>query len=284
MKKQTITFLVFLLAVSGIFCSCGNATKQNIGLKFGKTSTNRTVHLLADTANPACNLVVDMEYAKQADNEELKDSVNNYILSLCLGDKYIGLTPDTAVQQYADRYTADYRKDLEPMFLKDKAENLDKAAIGAWYSYYEKVKGEVQLYQKNLLTYSYYYEEYTGGAHGIYLTTFLNLDLRTLTPIHLDDLFVEEYQEALTELLWNQLMVDNKVTTRQELEEMGYGSTSDLKPIDNFYLTPRGITFHYNVYEIAPYAMGNVTIHIPYEQMEHILSDDYAILQSIRKQ
>ena len=89
------------------------------------------------------------------------------------------------------------------------------------------------------------------------------MDLRTLSPIRLDDIFVGEYQEALTDLLWNQLMADNKATTRQEVEEMGYTSTGDLEPTENFYLSEKGITFYYNIYEIAPYVMGPVEITLP---------------------
>ena len=161
---------------------------------------------------------------------------------------------------------------------KDEAEKEDSASISAWYSYYKGVEGHVQYYKKNLLVYRIDYNEFTGGAHGIYMSTFLNMDLRTLSPIRLDDIFVGEYQEALTDLLWNQLMADNKATTRQEVEEMGYTSTGDLEPTENFYLSEKGITFYYNIYEIAPYVMGPVEITLPYEIMSHLLSDEKGVL------
>ena len=88
-----------------------------------------------------------------------------------------------------------------------------------------------------MLTYRIDYNEYTGGARHLYVT-FLNLDLKTLSPIRLDDLFEGDYKEALTDLLWKQLMADNNVSTRQELEDMGYATTGDLEPIENFYLDP----------------------------------------------
>lgn len=62
-----------------------------------------------------------------------------------------------------------------------------------------------------------------------------------------------------------------KVTTHEALEDMGYGSTGDIAPTENFYLDKDGITFYYNVYDITPYAMGPVEIKIPYEMMEHML-------------
>lgn len=177
------------------------------------------------------------------------------------------MTPEEAVKAYKETYIQDYLKDLEPMYAKDEAEKEDSASISAWYSYYKGVEGHVQYYKKHLLVYRIDYNEFTGGAHGIYMSTFLNMDLRTLSPIRLDDIFVGEYQETLTDLLWNQLMADNNATTRQEVEEMGYTSTGDLEPTENFYLSEKGITFYYNIYEIAPYVMGPVEITLPYEIM-----------------
>ena len=77
-------------------------------------------------------------------------------------------------------------------------------------------------------------------------------------------------------------MADNRVATRQELEDLGYGSTGELAPTENFYIGPKGLTFHYNVYEIAPYVMGGIEIELPYEIMSHLLDDPSGILESAR--
>ena len=106
------------------------------------------------------------------------------------------------------------------MYKKDEEDKQDEQSIGAWYSYYKGIESHVQLCNTLILTYRIDYNEYTGGAHGIYMSTFLNLDLKTLSPIHLGDFFEGDYKEALTDLLWKQLMADNNVSTRQELEDM----------------------------------------------------------------
>lgn len=283
MKKQTVSLLVLMLATSGFFFSCGNIMNKNTGtLEFDSIQVNETAHLFGDTAKPACNLVINFAYAVQSSDVKLKDSLNTFFLSACFGDKYMTMAPEEAVKRYTEKYVNDYLKDLEPMYQKDEQEKEDNATMGAWYSYYKGIEGHVQLYIKDLLIYRVDYNEYTGGAHGIYSSTFLNMDLRTLSPIRLEDLFVSEYEEALTDLLWNQLMADNKVATHQELEDMGYATTGDLKPTENFYLSKEGITFYYNVYEIAPYVMGPVKITLPYEVMQHLLSDDSSIIHSIK--
>lgn len=283
MKKQTVSLLVLMLATSGFFFSCGNIMNKNTGtLEFDSIQVNETAHLFGDTAKPACNLVINFAYAVQSSDVKLKDSLNTFFLSACFGDKYMTMAPEEAVKRYTEKYVNDYLKDLEPMYQKDEQEKEDNATMGAWYSYYKGIEGHVQLYIKDLLIYRVDYNEYTGGAHGIYSSTFLNMDLRTLSPIRLEDLFVSEYEEALTDLLWNQLMADNKVATHQELEDMGYATTGDLKPTENLYLSKEGITFYYNVYEIAPYVMGPVKITLPYEVMQHLLSDDSSIIHSIK--
>lgn len=50
-------------------------------------------------------------------------------------------------------------------------------------------------------------------------------------------------------------MMDNNVSTRQEVEDLGYVTIGELTPTENFYLSKEGITFYYNVYDIAPYVM-----------------------------
>jgi hypothetical protein len=94
-----------------------------------------------------------------------------------------------------------------------------------------------------------------------------------MRPLHLKDICkADNYKELLTDLLWNQLMADNHVTTREELEEIGYGATGDLTPSENFYLGKEYITFYYNVYEFTPYVMGPIEIRLPYEAVKHIIN------------
>ncbi|MCI6213705.1 DUF3298 and DUF4163 domain-containing protein [Bacteroides heparinolyticus] len=283
MKKQTVSLLVFLLATSGYFSSCNNTVNKNTGaLEFDSIRVNETSHLFGDTAKPACNLIVRFTYAAKSSDIKLRDSLNNFLVSAFFGDKYINMKPEEAIKKYTEKYINDYRNDLEPMYKKDEQEQEEGMNLEGWYSFYRSVEGRVKNYFKHLLVYRIDYNEYTGGAHGIYMATFLNMDLHTLSPVRLDDLFANDYKEALTDLLWNQLMADNKVKTRQELEDIGYATTGELAPTENFYLTPQGITFYYNVYDIAPYVMGPIEITLPYEIMQHLLKDDCMVLNEIR--
>ena len=285
MEKQYVSLLVILLAASSFLFSCGNTVNRNAGaLEFDSIQVNEVGHLFGDTAKSGCHITIRFTYVGTSSDNRLKDSLNLYthLPSASFGNKYMNLSPQNAVGLYKETYIKDYLKDLEPMYAKDEAEKEDSCSMLGWYSYYKGIESHVQLYKKHLLVYRIDYNEYTGGAHGVYMSTFLNIDLHTLSPVRLDDLFVNDYKEALTDLLWNQLMADNKVTTRQEVEDMGYTSTGNLEPTENFYLSDKGITFYYNIYEIAPYVMGPVEITLPYEIMSHLLSDDTMILNEVR--
>ena len=243
-------------------------------LRFDSIQVNKTAHLFGDTAKPACNLIINFSHPVQSSDELLKDSLNDYFLSACFGDKYTEITSAEAVNEYVQTYIEEYRRDLEPMYREDEKDKANKGSIGNWYSYYKSIKSNVQFYEKGLLVYHIYYDEFTGGAHGIYLNTYFNIDLNTMQPLHLSDLFVEEYQEALTDLIWNQLMTTNNVTTHAELEDLGYGSTGEIAPSENFFLDKEGITFYYNVYDITPYAMGPVKVHLSFDQLTHLLGNN----------
>lgn len=283
MGKQYVSLLVILLTASVFLFSCSNTVNRNAGaLEFDSIQINEVGHLFGDTAKPGCNIAIHFTYVSTSSDNKLKDSLNNYLLSASFGNKYMTLSPNEAIRLYKENYIKEYLKDLEPMYAKDEAEKEDSSSMQAWYSYYRGIESHVQLYKKHLLVYRIDYNEYTGGAHGMYMSTFLNINLHTLSPIRLDDLFVNEYEEALTDLLWNQLMADNKVATRQEVEALGYTSTGNLEPTENFYLNDKGITFYYNIYEIAPYVMGPIEITLPYEIMSHLLSDDTMVLNEVR--
>lgn len=282
MNKQIVSLLAFMLSVSICLSSCFDKMKKNTGaLRFDNIRINETAHLFNDTAKPACNISINFTYPVKSSDKILKDSLSAYLISICFGEKFYGEQPEEVANQFAQNYIDEYRRDLEPMYLEDEKDKDNERSIKAWYSYYKHIESKVQFYEKDLLVYRVDYNEYTGGAHGMYATTYVNMDLTQMKPLHLDDLFITEYKEPLTDLIWNQLMTDNQVKTREELEDLAYGSTGEIAPTDNFYLHTKGITFHYNVYEITPYAMGAVEVTLPFSAIEHLLGNN-PVLKTLR--
>ena len=281
MKKGTTILLIALLIAGCWLASCSNTGQPSRNLQFEEITLSKSEHLFADESKPACNLSIDFAFVNNANTIGAKDSINAYLLSVLFGKRYQQLSPQEAMEGYAKEYVTNYRADLEPMIQKDIDNHIDKDQLTAWYSYEQELKGSIETYKGMLLSYCTYKNEYSGGPHGMYTTEFINLNLSSLQPILLDELFVEDYQETLTELLWYQLALDNGVETRDELEEMGYATTGELAPTENFYISEDGITFYYNVYEIAPYSMGPTQITLSYDMLKYILNYDNKIIKEL---
>ena len=271
MKKPFVNLLVIMFLTSGICTSCTDKTNKTGDFKFESVQINKTAHLFGDTTKPGTNIIIDFTYISKSSDRELKDSLNAYILSACFGDRYADENIREIPELYAQNYISDYRQDLEPMFAEDQKNKEDNESVASWYSYYKGVESRVTFYEKDLLVYRIDFNEYTGGAHGMYTSLFLNFDLKNMHQLVLDDIFTGDYRDTLSDLLWNQLMADQNVKTRAELENMGYGSTGDLIPTENFYLGKEGVTFYYNVYEFTPYVMGAVEITLPYAAIKHLM-------------
>lgn len=282
MKKQYVSLLAFLIFSCCFYISCTDKISNVGNFEFEHIQINKTAYLFGDTTKPGTNIIIDFTYINKSSDNALKDSLNHSFLSACFGEKYINDNINEIVEYYTLNYINEYRQDLEPMFLEDLKNKEQSQTMASWYSYYKGIESKVMFYEKNLLIYRVDYNEYTGGAHGMYMSTFLNFDLKNMHQLTLDDLFIGNYYDTLSDILWTQLMANQKVSTRTELEDMGYGSTGDLVPIENFYLSKEGITFYYNVYEFTPYVMGAIEIKLPFGAIEHVLSN-HPIIDWLRK-
>ena len=87
----------------------------------------------------------------------------------------------------------------------------------------------MQLCNTLILTYRIDYNEYTGGARHLYVHLPQPRPKDPKAPSAWTT-SLKATIKALTDLLWKQLMADNNVSTRQELEDMGYATTGDLEP------------------------------------------------------
>ncbi|NLZ72386.1 MAG: DUF3298 and DUF4163 domain-containing protein [Bacteroidales bacterium] len=279
MKIKTF-FLITCSAVTLALAVSCQPEKNTGSLTFETIKKQEKGFLFNDEKNPSCTLSLEFTYVENSSSNQLKDSMNNYFIALFFGDNYQNRPIEEIFTDYTTDYIQTYKNDLESIYKEDeeipKGENGN---VGSWYFYEKSLSSLIDYYNKDLLVYRINYNEYTGGAHGIYAINYYNFDLQKKMIITLNDILVPNYQEALTTELWNQLMIDNQVSSKEQLRDMGFESTGDLIPTSNFALNDTGITFTYNVYEIAPYSMGAISITLPYEKISHLFNSN-PILQS----
>lgn len=276
--KQLIHTLILVLACL-LNASCGSHSSDGIGIETAEISINQATHLFQDEKKPAANVEILFTYITDNKDERMRDSLNHILVEKTFGEKYRQIPAEEAPAKYAADYAETYRHDLESAYLEDE-QTADSDVVSSWYSYEESIQSAVERYQKNtLLVYRVNQYAYTGGVHGMHGTYYTNIDLHTLRVIKLSDLFKASYEEPLTKLICEQLMKDVKVESLEELEEQGFGPLEEITPTENFVIYADAIEFLYNVYEIAPYAYGAVSVILPYETLKPLLNTDYLIIK-----
>ena len=156
--------------------------------------------------------------------------------------------------------------------LRNEYHNLKEGEIPpGMMGCYCDVKGRSIDGYKGYISYIMTREEYYGGAHPTTVNTIACFDPTTGDEITLKDIFNEGYEETLCSMLIDRLMKDNNATTIEELCNKGYSLDIDFFITNNFILGKDSITFLYNRYEIAPYALGDILISLDYNSLKEIL-------------
>ena len=184
---------------------------------------------------------------------------------IAFGDQYASLSPRAAVDTYIRDMSSEYTiqdQYSQEMSQEDLNELKSDLRLSTKIGYIDSLVISVH---KDLAEY------YAGAVHGNYGTGFYNIDCRTKTLLRESDYFVEDYAAQLTKILQRRLLISYKVKTLEELEEKEGISAVDLTPNDNCSIGPKGLTYIYNPYEIGPYALEQVTIFVPYEDLQPIL-------------
>jgi hypothetical protein len=112
---------------------------------------------------------------------------------------------------------------------------------------------------------------YTGGAHGMQNTEYFVLDLKSGERFTLEDIIIPGSEAALKAEVEAALRDISSLAAGEPLSN-GYYFEDTVEPSGNFFLNSRGLGFHWDPYEIAPYATGSVEIIIPYNNIMNQLS------------
>lgn len=144
----------------------------------------------------------------------------------------------------------------------------------------------------NYVTFQLTYYQFSGGAHGMYGEKGISFVRRTgelLTQV-VDTLKLEAIQpiikagicEYLNKLYDGEGDAENDSITPsslgQYLFDFAFQDGCIPLPACTPTLTPQGVQFIYNQYEIAPYAVGNPTFTVPYAKIKPYLTPQVRVL------
>lgn len=112
---------------------------------------------------------------------------------------------------------------------------------------------------------------FTGGAHGISTTQYLNWLPKTDRLLTLEAMLLPGKAPAFEEALKKQHALWLKKNPLAKEDPAGYNRMWPFEPSDNIALLENGLAVTYDPYRLAPYSFGKPTIYIPYRELKGIL-------------
>jgi len=143
-----------------------------------------------------------------------------------------------------------------------------------------EIEQSVLLNTPTVLTIEEFNYAFTGGAHGNYGTTYYNFDATTGKVIQLKDILVDNYAiplKTIAESIFKKSYLEAGMTN---YSEAGFYFENDVfKLTENFAITKEGLKFLYNPYEVAPYALGQQEVIIPYVDLKKLIKPNSLLNQ-----
>lgn len=177
--------------------------------------------------------------------------------------------PELIVKIPVDTFLRDYKSNRD-----DVDTNEINNGMGASWSWNTASKIQVVWNQPPLLVLEYADYSYTGGAHGNYGSNFVVIDLSKKKILKPNDVFKPGFKAALGAALEKSFRKKYNVPASEPLNK-GYLFDKHIEPNENFFITAKGVVFNYTPYEIAAYAMGEINLFVPFEDLKSVLKEGY---------
>jgi hypothetical protein len=293
MRKNRIK-IVIIAWVSIIAISCNNDnkstfTKENL-VQFDTLIVNKKHHLRNDSANPSCELNVQLVFPIESGKSDLK-KLQQLFIHETLGQIFENLTPYEAVDQYVENFIKNYEADarifdeemielenhptLIPQTKDEEHENELQSNI--FYTYYESLSNKIHFNQSNLLSFQVNQSNNKGEAATYSSFNNFVINLKTGSLVTENDIFVPGYDVALQQLFANSLMQQNEVKSISDLEDLGYFGIQEIMPNRNFLINNEGITYTFNKGEYSAYPLSAPEVFIPFNELKMLLKPNTVV-------
>ena len=136
------------------------------------------------------------------------------------------------------------------------------------YNYYSISEYGIDYLSEKIASINKYFYEYTGGAHGLHGKIYKVYSLSNGERLKIEDILIDV----------NDLDLINKVKEKllSIADEESYFNLDGLSlQENNFYITSKGLTFTWGIYEIAPYATGDSEVLFSIDEIMPYLKDEY---------
>lgn len=245
-------------------------------LAWPSTSQAASKVVKANYTMPACKLgkgqCAELDLKRiQSDDPWITATMDRIMYPPCWSDMGDGNKKNCTLQQDVNAFAAQSNEGVKEYETPPFHYEVTPAPLRDW---------------GRLKQFSVHSEMYTGGAHGSPNFAYVVLDPTARKQVKLADVVAPGQMSKLTAML-RERNRQRVVKSEGPRDAADYLETFKFEMTENFFFDRTGLTFLYNVYEVAPYAEGPMEYTIPYSQLKGVLKADYyptpAYMKSIGK-
>lgn len=259
--------ILLLSGIAALFAVACSTSVEKENIDFATATSEKTFKLDPQSAeSPKSEIKLNVLYVKGEGPKAkmMNDTISQWLLQIK------GMSMQQAVDSFVNMRGNNYIRDFKDLYIKDKAEN---ATPGGWYQAHYDLKTRTEQNADTIINYIAEQDTYDGGAHGLFVKSVMNFSTQTGRVVTLDDVLLTGYKTRLNEILLDKLMKKTDTKNIDELKEKGYLYSMDMCPSQFYLINANGITFIYNQYEIAPYAVGLTELQLSWDELKDVAKE-----------
>ncbi len=159
-------------------------------------------------------------------------------------------------------------------FFADHAATLKEASGGSFNAWENSVDSKVRFQNNKIVCLETTTYSYNGGAHPNAYIAYQAFDLSTGKKVEIQKGIMN--MTNFLALAEKKFRAERKIPAKQSLEKAGFSFFENGKFTlpENIGINEKGLTFFYNAYEVASYAMGPTEFFISFEEMTGMFNKD----------
>lgn len=255
---------LFISGIAALLITSCSTSVENEKIDFATITAEKTFKLDAPSStSPKSDIKLDVLYVKGEGQKAklMNDTISQWLFNIK------GVTIHQAVDSFVNMRGKNYIADFTDLYKQDKANN---ATPGGWYQAHYDLKTHTEQNADTIINYIAEQDTYDGGAHGLFIKSVMNFSTKSGKLVTLDNVLLPGYKTRLNEILLEKLLKQTHSKDTDELRSKGYLYSMDMCPSQFYLINSKGITFIYNQYEIAPYAVGITELKLTWDELKDV--------------
>lgn len=266
-------FCTIAIACSLVSCN-GMSSSVPEPVVFESFSIDSVCPLFYNYDNPACHISIMMEKPSASNSPSLVAALESSLSALPREGslaEYAGGSLEGMAKAYVRQFFFQYLLDGKEAI---DSYNGDEEAAATWMNYEERVTGSVLYNSDGFVCYQYNIYSYAGGAHGNTQIRNCVFDCKLKRSLALCDIFSAESYPLVSQKIRQQLMKQYDCASLDELSGKSFFDPEKISVTENFLIDEDGMSWLFDPYEIAAYAMGEISVRLSWHDLKPLILEE----------